>query len=94
MIVRADGAHFMYARDRTIPLTSGRTLRECVSAASDVEAARTMIDCEISIGQVTDQEWRITASTLPHRIGRGVAEQSRSAWEIVEFQGNISDFPT
>ena len=64
------GPNFMYARDRTTPLEKGfRTLTGYVKAAPDLHHARDLIDCEISFGTVEESVQRITASTLPYRIG-------------------------
>jgi hypothetical protein len=64
------GPHFMFARDRAIHVETGyRSLAECVAAAPDVAHARELIDCEISFGEVRPEGLRITASTLPFRVG-------------------------
>jgi hypothetical protein len=64
------GPNFMYARERVTPLDKGfRTLTEYINAAPDLHHARDLIDCEISFGTVEDSIQRITASTLPYRIG-------------------------
>jgi hypothetical protein len=64
------GPNFMLARKRTARLESGyRTLTENLNAAPDLKRAQQLIDCEISFGVVEDSGWRITASTLPYRIG-------------------------
>ncbi len=62
------GPVFMYARERTVPL-KGRVLSECVSAAQSLEEARELVNCEISLGAATTSGFRITASTLPYRVG-------------------------
>jgi hypothetical protein len=64
------GPNFMYVRDRGTPLDQGfRTLTEYIRAAPDLHHARDLIDCEISFGTVEESIQRITASTLPYRIG-------------------------
>jgi hypothetical protein len=64
------GPNFMFARDRTIHLgTAYRSLAEYVAAAPDVARARELIDCEISFGEARQEGLRITASTLPYRVG-------------------------
>lgn len=64
------GPDFMLARRRAVELDGGyRTLTEYVNAAPDLERAQELIDCEISFGALEDSGWRITASTLPYRIG-------------------------
>jgi hypothetical protein len=63
------GAFFMFARDRSVAVPMHRTLSACVAAAPSCECARHLIDCEISFGQVQQGAFRITASSLPFRIG-------------------------
>ena len=64
------GPHFMFARARAARLHEGYgSLVEYVAAAPDLAHARALIDCEISFGEVQDSGLRITASTLPYRIG-------------------------
>jgi hypothetical protein len=64
------GPHFMFARARATSLHKGYgSLAEHVAAASDLAHARELIDCEISFGRVDEAGLRITASTLPYRIG-------------------------
>jgi len=72
MLVRA-GADFMYARGRAAPLPPGADLAALVAAAPDLEAARHLLDCEISQGVVEAGTWRITRSTLPYRAGDDLA---------------------
>ena len=64
------GPDFMLARKRAVGLDRGyRTLTEYLNAAPDLKRAQELIDCEISFGVVEDSGWRITASTLPYRVG-------------------------
>jgi hypothetical protein len=64
------GPNFMLARDRSVALQEGyRSLAEYVAAAPDVKRARELVDCEISCGHVEPAGLRITASTLPYRVG-------------------------
>jgi hypothetical protein len=64
------GPHFMFARARATSLHKGYgSLAEYVAAAPDLAHARELIDCEISFGRVDESGLRITASTLPYRIG-------------------------
>jgi hypothetical protein len=64
------GPYFMFARARATSLEKGYgSLAEYVAAAPDLAHARELIDCEISFGQVDESGPRITASTLPYRIG-------------------------
>jgi hypothetical protein len=64
------GPHFMYARARATSLEKGYgSLAEYVAAAPDLTHARELIDCEVSFGRADASGLRITASTLPYRIG-------------------------
>lgn len=63
------GALFMFARDRAVLPTAGRTLAECVAGAPALRQAQQLVDCEISFGHVRATAFRITASSLPFRIG-------------------------
>ncbi len=68
MLVRVGGC-FMYARDRSVRLPPRTTLAACLAGAPTLAAAHALIDCEISLGRIGKQGWRIDRSTLPHRIG-------------------------
>lgn len=68
------GNHFMFARDRTVTPTERKHLSDCVAAAAEVMAARALVDCEISFGMVTAAGYRISASTLPYRVGDALDE--------------------
>ena len=63
------GAYFMFARDRTLIPAAQQHLFDCVRGSADLKAARALVDCEISFGVVEPLGCRITASTLPYRIG-------------------------
>jgi hypothetical protein len=63
------GSVFMFARDRVITPPAHKTLPECIDAASSLADARALIDCEISFGSVHADAFRITASSLPYRVG-------------------------
>jgi hypothetical protein len=63
------GSVFMFARDRAIMPPAHKTLPECIDAAPSLADAQALIDCEISFGRVQDDAFRITASSLPYRIG-------------------------
>jgi hypothetical protein len=104
LLVRV-GASFMYARGRAAPLPAGASLAELVAAAPDVQAARVLLDCEISQGVIEDSGWRIVRSTLPYRVGDDLAPllnadrvsvaggaAGRMAWQIIEAQGDVSGF--
>ena len=75
LVVCADD-RFAYVRDRAIPLAGAGHLSHLVREAPSLEAMQDLVDCEISIG-ATDG-WRIERSTLPWRVGAGLAPQ-RSA---------------
>ena len=95
----------MFARDRMTPLPMHRSLRESVASAASLDAARALIDCEISYGAIAE-EWRITASTLPFKVDTSfdfrvfpdtVVTRDQCAngadlervWDIVESEGDI-----
>lgn len=79
------GAHFMYARDRAVAVPEGRSLADCVADAACVGDARELVDCEISFGTVSAHGLRITASTLPYRVGDIVSA------EFEEHRATTSD---
>ena len=62
------GNRFGYARARQQPLAPHESLPARLATATP-EQARALIDCEISLGTVTAQGWRIERSTLPWREG-------------------------
>jgi hypothetical protein len=61
------GNMFAYARDRQVKLV-GDSLAACIAGAANIEAARALVDFEISMGVISDDVWRITRSTLPFRV--------------------------
>jgi hypothetical protein len=63
------GAYFMFARDRAQTPAALQHLTDCVAGSADIKAAQDLVDCEISFGVVGPAGYRITASTLPFRIG-------------------------
>lgn len=63
------GAVFMFARDRAVVPVAHRTLGECVAAAPTLRHAQELVDCEISFGDARSAGFRITASSLPYRLG-------------------------
>ena len=69
------GELFMFARERALPAAAGRTLAECVAAAPSLRHARQLVDCEISFGDVHAAGFRISASSLPFRIGDALQPQ-------------------
>lgn len=78
------GAHFMFARDRASRAGgnsaasghgAGHSLADCVAGAATLQQARALVDCEISFGNVGASGFRISASTLPWRIGSALEPQ-------------------
>jgi hypothetical protein len=64
------GPLFMYARSGvSSSLVKGTRLRSHVGAAPSIEAARELVDCEISLGRVVGNTWAIERSSLPYREG-------------------------
>lgn len=61
------GDAFMYVRNRGVALPRGGSLAELVSGCAPKEA-RTLLDCEISLGRVRDSAWMIGRSSLPFRV--------------------------
>ncbi len=70
------GDVFMYARtgiSGTLP--PGARLGACLDGAGSLEAARTLVDCEISFGSVAGDAWVIERSSLPYREGALLSPQ-------------------
>ncbi len=67
MLVRC-GDRFGYARARAAAFESRDSLTARLAAATP-EQAQQLVDCEISLGTITAQGWRIDRSTLPWREG-------------------------
>lgn len=97
LLVRC-GEHFGWARGRSASLPPG-TLRELVAAAETDDAARALLDVEVSVGRVTGQGWRVERSTLPDRAGTDVhvvldGERARSAdgrrWLVERVEGDVA----
>jgi hypothetical protein len=63
------GEHFMFARDRHLSLRRPGALETAVATARSVNEARELVNCEISFGCIERAKHRITASTLPWRVG-------------------------
>jgi hypothetical protein len=89
IFVRAGGL-FMFARARSPELAlTAPTLAACVAGAGNLRTAQTLVDCELSLGEV--EGWRITRSSLPFREGTMLAVQQTGtqlmldgvAWEIL-----------
>lgn len=68
-IVVRHGNRFGFARGRAAPLGGRGTLAELISGAG-LELSHTLLDCEISVGTITAEGWRIERSSLPWRHGR------------------------
>ena len=68
VILARHGSRFGYARARTQPVTYSTDLAGMLKDA-DIASARALLDCEIALGQVTAEGWRIDRSTLPWREG-------------------------
>lgn len=64
VILVRQGHRFGYARDRHVPLGRHDSLAERLSAAT-LDEARALSDCEISLGTISAQGWRIERSSLP-----------------------------
>jgi len=62
------GRHFAYARDRGFALPPGSDLAALL-CDTNAGQAQALVDCEISMGTVTPEGWRIDRSTLPWREG-------------------------
>lgn len=86
-LVRCDD-RFMLMVGRPAPLPPGTSLLN----------ARLLIECEISLGVVSDEGWMIERSTLPWREGRVLRPRlvgsqrwigDGPAWEIVDADGNV-----
>jgi hypothetical protein len=84
------GQYYIFARDRTIELPVECSLAECVAAAPNLEQARALVDCEISFGSATSDGLRITASTLPYRVGKLLHLSLDHAWEILDGEGDLA----
>lgn len=65
-LVRA-GDIFMYARGRTISLPHGAALAWLAKSCS-LAGARELVDCEISLGRIRGEAWKIDRSSLPFRV--------------------------
>ena len=63
------GDDFSFTRGRQRPLI-GASLLEALAGAATMDAARALIDVEISQGRTGPGGWRIARSSLPFRRGR------------------------
>jgi hypothetical protein len=88
VVVRV-GELMMFARDRAITLPRCSSLSECIAAADNVEHARAMLDCEISIAAATANGFCIYASTLPFRVGQLLqAHVNTREWRVKKSEGD------
>lgn len=92
------GSAFIFARARAATLEGG-TLADHAAAAPDLAAARALIDCEISLGDVDGGAFRIRRSTLPFRegatleptlAGDALTFAQGSVWQVTEREGAIA----
>jgi isopenicillin N synthase-like dioxygenase len=58
--------HFAWARARATPLPAGTDLADHLTGLA---TAQSLVDCEVSLGTITDRGWLITRSTHPWRPG-------------------------
>ncbi|WP_246442610.1 hypothetical protein [Rhodococcus triatomae] len=72
VLLRA-GRNFGYARPRSTALPARASLSALLDASVTVAEARSLLDCEVSLGIVGDDRWTITRSTLPFREGTDLA---------------------
>lgn len=68
VILVRHGSRFGYARARAHAMDHDADLAALLEHA-DLATARALLDCEIALGQVTSEGWRIERSTLPWREG-------------------------
>ena len=87
LVIRA-GGFYILARDRAVQLAPCASLAECVAAAPTLEDARALIDCEISFARASSETIRITASTLPHRVGCHLSDALDASWDILKSEGD------
>jgi hypothetical protein len=52
---------------------TGLTVAQQIRSATSAEAARRLLDFEISFGRITQDSWRIDRSSLPFRSGQSLA---------------------
>jgi len=68
ILVRAS-AVFLYAEERRTDPPAPGTLGERVAGAGSADDLAAVLDCEISVGTISDDGWLIGGSTLPWREG-------------------------
>lgn len=95
------GAHVGWACGRARPLPAGRTLRELVTEATDLAAARALFDCEVSVGRAEAPGIStVTRSSLPGRVrstleirwlpGDRVRTSAVDVWDVLTLDGDPS----
>lgn len=92
-LIRA-GAIFMYVRDREKPLAFDASLPDLV-AGSALREARSLLDCEISLGRTQGDAWIIERSSLPYRIGQDLSAAlapDRKSMELADVTNDGKPF--
>jgi hypothetical protein len=99
------GGWFAYARGRIGEIAS-ESLGSLVAGAGSLQRMRSLVDCEISFGQVAP-DCRIGRSSLPYKAGttfgmrrqgdylvlpdqKGSGQRIERVWQIVELEGDSS----
>jgi len=80
------GPTFVYARGNLAQLPPNETLLSCVRSAPSAEAARRLVDFEVSLGRIGPEGWRIERSSLPFRCGQRLEARATgpSALSVIE----------
>lgn len=73
------GEVFMFALDRQTALPPLPDLAHCVAAAADRAARLALVDCELAVGRLDGERWRLTRSSLPWREGTILAPRAVAA---------------
>ena len=98
---------FGYARGRAKPL--GKTsLADLVAESQSLQQMQELVDCEISLGEVSENGWRITRSSLPYKVGAALkvqlgqqlqvadidesGDKKTRQWNILKVEGNLRLF--
>ena len=88
MVLRV-GSLFMIAVSRAQTLPPQLHLTECVSLAPTRTAAQDLVDCELSLGQISEAGWTIERSSLPWRENTIVTLSRTDEWlEIASSSGD------
>ena len=75
------GGWFAYVRGRSEAI-AGEVLLGLVSGADLLRRMQELVDCEISLGEVGAQGWKITRSSLPYKVGRFLAARAEAASRV------------